>query len=162
MAQKQSGASKRRRTYSTLSKSGKYFRDNPKAARKKDAYNRKAAKKRLANGTSTRAERATKSRAARKRGIDTTKKDYDHAVGRFVSQKTNRGRADEGGRKKGVSKMATKRKPRKASKLGAFAPKKKTAAKKPSGAKRPKTGPYSKAAATKRRKLSASLNKRKK
>lgn len=31
------------------------------------------------------------------------KKDYDHAVGKFVSVKKNRGRAGEGGRKKGVS-----------------------------------------------------------
>ena len=75
-----------------------------KRAAKKNATNRKAAKKRIANGTSTRVERAKKTRDAKKRGVNTKGKDYDHAVGRFVSAKTNRGRAGEGGRRKGMKK----------------------------------------------------------
>ena len=38
---KHDSGAKRRRPKSTLSKSGKYFRDNPKAAAKKNASNRK-------------------------------------------------------------------------------------------------------------------------
>lgn len=97
---KNDSGSKRRRAKSTLSKSGKYFRDNPKSAAKKNAYNRAARKRALANGTSTRAERAKITRNAKKAGRKVKGKDYDHAVKRFVSQKTNRGRAGEGGRRK--------------------------------------------------------------
>ena len=98
---KHDSGSKRRMTKSKLSKSGKYFRDNPKAAAKKNAYNRKAAKKRLASGTSTRAERAS---LRRKAGSKAKGKDYDHAVGGFISPSKNRGRKGEGGRQKGRKK----------------------------------------------------------
>ena len=101
---KHDSGAKRRKPRKSLSKSAKYFRDNPKAAAKKNKYNRAARKKALANGTSTRSERA---KLRRKAGAKAKGKDYDHAVGKFVSAKVNRGRAGEGGRKKG------KRKPRK-------------------------------------------------
>ena len=38
-----------------------------------------------------RAENQRKRRAAKKRGVDLTGKDYDHTTGRFVSVKSNRG-----------------------------------------------------------------------
>ena len=98
---KHDSGAKRRRSRSTLSESGKYFRDNPKASAKKNKYNRKARAKALANGTSTRSERAAISRKAKKNGKNIKGKDYDHAVGNFVSAAVNRGRAGEGGRKTG-------------------------------------------------------------
>lgn len=92
---KDSGA-QRRKPKASLSKSGKYFRDNPKAAKKKDAYNR-AAKK---GKQGTRVERGKKRTAAKKAGKNIEGKDYDHATNSFTSQRANRGRAGEGGRKK--------------------------------------------------------------
>ena len=103
---KHDSGAQRRQKRSTLSKSGKYFRDNPKSAAKKNAYNRKARAKHVANGTSTRSERAKKRREA---GSKANGKDYDHAVGGFVSPKINRGRAGEGGRRKGSIKKKKKK-----------------------------------------------------
>ena len=41
---------------------------------------------------------------AKKKGKNIRGKDYDHSTGRFVSSKKNRGRANEGGRKRGPNK----------------------------------------------------------
>ena len=90
---KDSGA-QRRRAKSSLSKSGKYFRENPKAAKKKDKYNRDA--KRGKQGT--RVERGKKRRAAEKAGKNIKGLDYDHATGNFVKAAINRGRKGEGNR----------------------------------------------------------------
>lgn len=85
-----------------LSKSAKYFRNNPEARKKKAAYDKKL------NATpeqkAKRRELGKKNYEADKKGVDRNGKDYDHAVGKYVSVKTNRGRAGEGGRKKGVKK----------------------------------------------------------
>ena len=97
---KKDSGSQRRRSRSSLSKSGKYFRDNPKAAKKKDAYNRKAKK----GKQGTKVERQRKRNAAIKAGKNIKGKDYDHATKSFTSQKKNRGRAGEGGRTKGRKK----------------------------------------------------------
>lgn len=93
---KKDSGSQRRRSRSSLSKSGKYFRDNPKAAAKKDAYNRKAKKGKVG----TKVERQRKRADAKKKGKNIDNKDYDHATRSFVSAKVNRGRGGEGNRKK--------------------------------------------------------------
>lgn len=92
----------KKKPYSQLSKSGKYFRDNPKARKKKNALSKKINER--PEQRKKRVELQAKRRAAKKRGVDTSKSDYDHASGRRVSIKANRGRKNEGGRKKGVKK----------------------------------------------------------
>lgn len=81
-----------------LSKSAKYYSLNPKAKAKKDAYNKEFNKK--PSQIKKRSELVQKNRDADKRGVDRKGKDFDHAVGKYVSIKTNRGRKGEGGRKK--------------------------------------------------------------
>ena len=73
-----------------LSKSAKYYQNNPKAKAKKDAYNKEFNKK--PSQRKKRSELVQKNRDADKRGVDRKGKDYDHAVGKYVSIKTNRGR----------------------------------------------------------------------
>lgn len=81
-----------------LSKSAKYYRDNPEARKKKaqtdkeiNARPEQKKKRREAGRARTKAKSS---------GKNIEGKDYDHAVNRFVSSKTNRGRKGEGGRKK--------------------------------------------------------------
>ena len=76
-----------------LGKTGKYYRDNPDAAEKKNKYNREynkssAAKKKRAEAGKGRAD-------AKKNGVDVRGKDYDHATGKMVSIKKNRGRKEK-------------------------------------------------------------------
>lgn len=81
-----------------LSKSAKYYRKNP-AARKKKA----ATDKKINARPEQIKKRVESNRAVRKRkksGKSTKGLDYDHAVGKFVKTKVNRGRKGEGGRKK--------------------------------------------------------------
>lgn len=92
----------KKKPYSQLSASAKYYRKNPKARKKKaktdkEINSRPEQKKK-------RSESGSKRYAAKKAGKDIRNKDYDHATGRFVSSKTNRGRKGEGGRKKGKRK----------------------------------------------------------
>ena len=82
--------------------STKYYKNNTAARKKKAATDKKinarpAQKKKRAEANAAR-------RKAKKNGQNINNRDYDHAVGRFVSTKTNRGRAGEGGRKKGKRK----------------------------------------------------------
>ena len=90
----------KRKPKSQLSKSGKYYRDNPKAAKKKAATDKKVNSR--ADQKSKRAELGRKNYAHdKKKGKAARKgKDFDHATNRYVSQETNRGRKGEGGRKK--------------------------------------------------------------
>jgi len=85
-----------------ISKSAKYFRDNPEARKKKQAATAKLNKK--PSAVKKRVEANAARRKAKAAGKNITGKQYDHAVGKFVPAKTNMGRAGEGGRKKGVSK----------------------------------------------------------
>jgi hypothetical protein len=87
-----------KKKYSELSDSAKYFRDNPKARKKKDAISKEVNAR--PEQRKKRSELTTKNRQADKKGVDRDGKDYDHAVGKYVKSKTNRGRAGEGGRKK--------------------------------------------------------------
>lgn len=79
-----------------MSKSATYYRKNPKARKKKQAYDKKlnAQPKQIKKRVESNRERAK----AKKAGKNIKGKDYDHAVKRFVSIKTNRGRKGEGGR----------------------------------------------------------------
>lgn len=81
-----------------LSKSAKYYRKNRKAAKKKQAYDAELNKR--PEQVKKRVEANRANRKAKKNGVNTKGKDYDHAVKRFVKVKTNRGRKGEGGRKK--------------------------------------------------------------
>lgn len=81
-----------------LSKSAKYYRDNPEARKKKAAYDTKLNQR--PEQRKKRSELVTRNRKADERGVDRKGKDYDHAVKKYVSVKTNRGRKGEGGRKK--------------------------------------------------------------
>ena len=84
---------------SQLSRTAKYYRDNPKARKKKQAYDAKHQKD--PKQVKKRVESQRARRKAKKNGKNVKGKDYDHATRRFVSSKTNRGRVGEGNRKKG-------------------------------------------------------------
>jgi len=85
-----------------LSKSAQYFRNNPKARKKKQALTAKLNKK--PSAVKKRVESNKAQREAKASGKNVKGKHFDHAVGKFVPAKTNMGRAGEGGRKKGVKK----------------------------------------------------------
>ena len=79
-------------------KSARYYRENPKARKKKAATDKK-----INSRPSQIKKRVESNRAVRKAkaaGRSTKGKDYDHAVGRFVKTSTNRGRKGEGGRRR--------------------------------------------------------------
>lgn len=79
------------------SKSAKYYQSHPEArkvkARKDTEINARPEQ------VKKRVESNKANRDAKKAGIS-TRGDYDHAVGKFVPAKVNRGRKGEGGRKK--------------------------------------------------------------
>lgn len=84
--------------YNKLSKSGKYYRDNPGARKKKAALDKKINAR--PEQKKKRAEAGAARRKAKEAGKNVQGKDFDHAVGGFVSIKKNRGRKGEGARKK--------------------------------------------------------------
>ena len=88
----------KKKPLSKLSKSARYYRKN-KAARAKKAATDKKVNSRPSQ-VKKRVESNTARRKAKASGKNIKGKDYDHAVGKFVSSKTNRGRKGEGGRKK--------------------------------------------------------------
>tara|TARA_R110002073_G_scaffold144403_2_gene296496 strand:- start:2781 stop:3062 length:282 start_codon:yes stop_codon:yes gene_type:complete len=88
----------KKKTRGSLSASAKYYRDNPAARRKKAATDKKVNAR--PEQKKKRSESGSKRYTAKKKGQNIKGKDYDHATNSFVSSKTNRGRAGEGGRKK--------------------------------------------------------------
>jgi hypothetical protein len=80
-----------------LSRSAIYYRNNPAAAKRKQAYDKKLNSR--PSQVNKREESNLKRAQAKRRGTNINGKDYDHAVRRFVKSSTNRGRANEGGRK---------------------------------------------------------------
>lgn len=78
--------------------STEYYRKNAAARKKKAATDKKI------NARPEQVKKRVESNAARRKakaaGKNITNKDYDHAVGKFVSVKTNRGRKGEGNRNK--------------------------------------------------------------
>jgi hypothetical protein len=79
-----------------LSKSAKYYRQNPEARKVKAKTD--AAINRRPEQVKKRVESNAKRREAREAGKNIQGKDYDHATRRFTSVKANRGRKGEGGR----------------------------------------------------------------
>lgn len=79
------------------SRTQRYYDRNPKARAKKAKYDKTfgSSPKQKAK----RAELGRKRYADKKKGKKIAGKDYDHATGRYVSPKVNRGRKGEGGRK---------------------------------------------------------------
>jgi len=61
---------------------------SPAAAKRKAARDLRIAK--TPRRTKMKAENQRKRRAAQKRGVSVSGKDYDHSRGKFVSEKTNR------------------------------------------------------------------------
>lgn len=88
----------RKQPYSSLSKSAKYYRDNPEARKKKAATDKKVNAR--PEQRKKRSELSTKNRKYDKKYGKASRKgrDYDHAVGRYVKSSTNRGRKGEGAR----------------------------------------------------------------
>ena len=82
-----------KKKYSELSDSAKYYRDNKDAREKKKATDKKVNSR--PEQRAKRAELSKKNREADSRGVDRSGKDYDHAVGRYVSSRSNRGRAEK-------------------------------------------------------------------
>jgi hypothetical protein len=78
------------------SKSARYYAANPDAAKRKAQTDAKI--NRRPEQVKKRVESNGKRREAKAAGKNVAGKDYDHAVGKFVSVKTNRGRRGEGGR----------------------------------------------------------------
>ena len=95
-----------RKKRTQLSRTAKYYRDNP-GARK-----RKAKKDVEQNSRKSQVKKRVESLRARRKAKKKTGKnpkgDYDHATKRFVSSKTNRGRVGEGNRKRGKRKTKKK------------------------------------------------------
>ncbi len=83
----------KKKAYSKLSKSAKYYRNNPGARKKKAATDK---------GINSRPEQKKKRResgrkrtAAKKSGKNIKGKDYDHKQNRFISSKANRGQKEK-------------------------------------------------------------------
>ena len=87
--------------YKGKSKSAKFYAKNKKAAAKKKAYDTKYHS--TAKRKKYRRDLEKKRRTAKKRGADTSKTDYDHAVKRRVPKSVNRGRKEKS-RKKGYKR----------------------------------------------------------
>ena len=88
----------KKKAYSKLSKSAKYYRDNPKARKKKAETDKKVNAR--PEQKKKRRESGKKRTEAKSKGRNIKGKDYDHATNSFVASSKNRGRAGEGGRKK--------------------------------------------------------------
>ena len=80
----------------TKSKSANYYKNNPAARKVKAATDKKINSR--PEQIKKRVESNAKRREAKAKGVNVKGKDYDHAVNRFVSVKTNRGRRKEGNR----------------------------------------------------------------
>lgn len=89
-----------------MGSSTEYYRKNAAARKKKAATDKKI------NSRPEQVKKRVESNAARRKakaaGKNIKGKDYDHAVGKFVKTSTNRGRSEEGGRKR--KKLPSKRK----------------------------------------------------
>ncbi len=79
-----------------LSKSARYYRRNKKARDKKKRYDTTLNERKEQIRKRVEANRAR--RRAKRKGMNVRGKDYDHAVGRFIPVKKNRGRRGEGNR----------------------------------------------------------------
>ena len=85
----------KRLPYNQLSKTARFYRDNPSATKKKD---------KLSKEINARPGQIKKRVESNSKSCPDGK-DYDHAVGKCVSISTNRGRLGEGGRYPKLPKM---------------------------------------------------------
>lgn len=76
-----------------MGKTAEYYAKNPKARKKKAAYDKKFNKK--PSQLAKRRELSKRNRKADKRGVNRSGKDYDHAIGGYVKTSTNRGRKEK-------------------------------------------------------------------
>lgn len=83
----------KRKAYSSLSKSAKFYRDNPAARRKKASTDKKINSR--PEQKKKRRESGRARTSAKKRGANIEGKDYDHKQGRFISSKANRGQREK-------------------------------------------------------------------
>jgi hypothetical protein len=83
----------KRKARASLSKSAKFYRDNPTARKKK------AAKDKAINSRPEQKKKRRESGRARTKAKSNGKniegKDYDHKQGKFISSKANRGQAEK-------------------------------------------------------------------
>lgn len=96
----------KKKPYSQLSKSAKYYRDNPQA-RKRKAETDKQINSRAEQKKKRRESGKARTEAKRK-GKNIKGKDYDHKQGKFISSKKNRGQAEKS-RLKGSSRRKRRR-----------------------------------------------------
>ena len=83
----------KRKAYNTLSKSAKFYRDNPTARKKKAATDKSINAREEQKQKRRESGRArTKAKAS---GKSIEGKDYDHKQGRFISSKANRGQREK-------------------------------------------------------------------
>lgn len=83
----------KRKARASLSKSAKFYRDNPEARRKKAATDKSINARPEQKRKRREAGRArTKAKAS---GKNIEGKDYDHKQGRFISSKANRGQREK-------------------------------------------------------------------
>jgi len=88
---------------SQLGRTARYYRDNPKAAKKKQAYDRKFNARR--SEVVKRNELKKARRAAKNRGVDLRGKDMSHTrSGRMVPEDSSRNRARQGANGKSTKK----------------------------------------------------------
>lgn len=80
----------KKKAYSKLSKSAKYYRDNPKARKKKAATDKKVNAR--PEQRKKRSESNSKRAQARKKGKNINGLDYDHGSRRFIKSSVNRGK----------------------------------------------------------------------
>lgn len=95
----------KKKPLSQVSRTARYYRTGSTVKGKSNSSSAKNARKKKASTDkkinarseqrAKRRELAKKGREAIKRGVDTSKSDHDHAVGRRVSVKTNRGRKEK-------------------------------------------------------------------
>jgi hypothetical protein len=83
----------KRKARASLSKSAKFYRDNPTARKKKAATDKEI------NARPAQKQKRRESGRARTKAESTGKsiegKDYDHKQGKFISSKANRGQAEK-------------------------------------------------------------------
>ncbi len=88
----------KKRPRATLSKSAKYYRDNPAARKKKAATDKKINSRK--EQLQKRRESGRKRTAAKAAGKNIKGKDFDHKQNKFIASSKNRGQAEKSRLKK--------------------------------------------------------------
>tara|TARA_R110000851_G_scaffold27764_5_gene77894 strand:- start:8854 stop:9147 length:294 start_codon:yes stop_codon:yes gene_type:complete len=83
----------KKKPYSKLSKTAKFYRNNPDARKKKAATDKKVNSR--SEQKKKRRESGRKRTAAKRAGKNIEGKDYDHKQKKFISSKANRGQKEK-------------------------------------------------------------------